>query len=352
MPDTIVSSLANTRLARGWSQAALAERAQVSRAEISAIETGRLMPSVTVALRLAAALGSTVEALFGAGDASAPAWAWTPEPDRDGRVWCASIAGRTHLFPVEPTAAGVIPHDAWFDGREVRSRTGRAAPERTLVLAGCDPTAGILARELARHDVRLLPLLRSSSAALDLLQRGVVHAAGLHFSTAAGTPANDITVRASAGTAWRLLHQLQWQSGVAIGSTRRERSTTALLRSNARWVNREEGSAARRTFDLMLGRRRRPAGYHRVVRDHRAVAVTISSGWAEAGVCVRPAAADARLAFIPMHQESYELCVSENMADDPRVRALVAVLQSKSYREQVADLPGCDAAHTGDVRAV
>jgi len=68
--------------------------------------------------------------------------------------------------------------------------------------------------------------------------------------------------------------------------------------------------------------------------------------------CVRPAAAEARLSFIPVQQEAYELCVAESQTDDPRIAALIATLQSTTYRQQLADIPGCDSAHTGDVRSV
>jgi DNA-binding XRE family transcriptional regulator len=50
---THTSALAQHRVTRGWSQAELAEASAVSRTEISAIETERLVPSVAVALRLA-----------------------------------------------------------------------------------------------------------------------------------------------------------------------------------------------------------------------------------------------------------------------------------------------------------
>ena len=108
---------------RGWSQAVLAEKSSVSRAEISAIETGRLIPSVSVALRIASAFGERVEAVFGAREARPLSWAWQPAAADDGRVWRASVNGRTLLFPVEPTAGGVLPHDAWFDGSQLQPRT-------------------------------------------------------------------------------------------------------------------------------------------------------------------------------------------------------------------------------------
>jgi len=344
-------TLTDLRRDRGWAQAVLAERSGVSRAEISAIETGRLVPSVSVALRIAAALGERVEAVFGVQKPRPLEWTWKPAID-DGRVWRASVNGRTLLFPVEPTAAGVLPHDAWFHEGQLQPRTAAGAPERTLVVAGCDPLVSLLARELARHDVRVLPLLRASTSALDLLRRGLVHAAGVHFTDAGGTSTNDRAVHAAAGPGHRLIHQVRWDTGIAVVGQRRERTPTALLRANVRWVNREEGSAARQAFDALLATRRRPAGYEHVVRDHRAVAATVSSGWAEAGVCVRPAAAEARLTFIPLHREAYELCVAESQFEDPRITALMTVLQSKSYRQLVGDLPGCESSQTGDVRSV
>ncbi len=348
------SYLTQLRQRHGWTQADLAGRSGASRAEISAIETGRLVPSVAVALQVAAALGEPVEVVFsGAGEQTHPDWAWPPA-GADPRVWQASVGGRRLLFPVEPTAAGAIPHDGRADHRTLQLLESQpAAPERTLVVAGCDPLVGLLVRELAAsHGIRVLPLLRSSARALELLRRGVVHVAGVHYTDTDGHNTNADVVRTTLGSGYRLVHQLRWDAGIAVWPQRRERTPRALLRAGVRWVNREEGSAARRVFDSLLAARRRPHGYDHVVGDHRAVAATVSSGWAEAGLCVRPAAADAQLGFIPLQQEAYELCVAEAQLDDLRVRALLAVLQSSTYRQWLADVPGCDSAHTGDVRKV
>jgi putative molybdopterin biosynthesis protein len=89
-----------------------------------------------------------------------------------------------------------------------------------------------------------------------------------------------------------------------------------------------------------------------VARDHRSVAAVVSSGWAEAGICVRPAAAEARVGFIPLHHEAYELCVADAQFGDPRIGALVATLQSQPYRDLIAAVPGCGSRETGTVRLV
>jgi molybdate-binding protein len=220
-------------------------------------------------------------------------------------------------------------------------------------MAGCDPLAGLLVHEMGtRHGIRVVPLLRSSAEALDLLRRGLAHVAGLHLTDASGRSTNHLSVKSVLGSGYRLLHQVQWESGIAVVGTRKERSADALLRANVRWVNREEGSAARRAFDLLLASRRKPSGYSHIVRDHRAVAATISSGWAEAGICVKPAAAEAQLRFIPLLKEVYELCVPDALLDDPRVSALVMTLQTTWYRRLLAGIPGCVSRDTGSVRLV
>ena len=52
------------RTERGWTQAELAERVGVSRKTINTIENDVFVPSTLTALKIAAAFGCAVEALF------------------------------------------------------------------------------------------------------------------------------------------------------------------------------------------------------------------------------------------------------------------------------------------------
>ena len=64
----MVGELKNTlkvqRAVKDLTQADLAERARVTRKSVNAIETGRMVPSIVLALRLAGALEVPVETLF------------------------------------------------------------------------------------------------------------------------------------------------------------------------------------------------------------------------------------------------------------------------------------------------
>jgi putative transcriptional regulator len=56
--------LRELRAVRRWSQADLADRLDVSRQTVNAIETGRYDPSLPLAFRIAEVFGDPIESLF------------------------------------------------------------------------------------------------------------------------------------------------------------------------------------------------------------------------------------------------------------------------------------------------
>ena len=71
MGESLDNRLREERARLGLTQAELAERVGVSRKTINTVENGVFVPSTALALRLARALGTTVEQLFqlpGGGD--------------------------------------------------------------------------------------------------------------------------------------------------------------------------------------------------------------------------------------------------------------------------------------------
>lgn len=60
----MTNRLRELRAERGWSQGDLADRLQVSRQSVNAIETGRYDPSLPLAFRIAELFGLAIEAIF------------------------------------------------------------------------------------------------------------------------------------------------------------------------------------------------------------------------------------------------------------------------------------------------
>lgn len=255
----------------------------------------------------------------------------------------AQVGGVPMRFPVEPTAAGVLP---WDGLAATRAPGSTGDPSRSLVLAGCDPAAALLVERVRRRTAfRVLPYVRASGPALDLLGAGLVHAAGLHLApTSAG---NADRVRERLGPGYRLLHVARWTEGLALAPGLGLDDVGKVVRARLRWVGREEGSGARQCLDAIFEGRPPVDGRNRVASDHRAVVEVVRAGWAQAGVCVRLAAEEARLDFLPVREEAYDLCFPARLAEDPGIRALAETVRSEAFRRDVAGLPGYDGRDTG-----
>jgi len=326
----------------------LAGRAGISRAAVSAIEGDRLSPSVTTALALAAVLDCSVEELFGCGKSGKRTeadWAWEPR-GQTSRYWEAEVASCRRLYPVEAVNLNPTPHDGvWQNGVLHGNAPGPA--EKSLVLASCDPVAGLLATEYARASgFRLLVFPRGGHAALDLVRQRRAHVAALHFSTDSAPGRNAALAGEQLAGDYRLLRLAKWQSGIALAGHDRSRSAESVARRHLRWAAREPGSAARECLDELLGRRHFDG---REVAGHASVAEAVRSGWAEAGVCVRFSAEEAGLNFLPLRTETLDFCFPASLEHDPRIQALRTLLRGRYWRQILSELPGYDARETGEI---
>lgn len=139
---------------------------------------------------------------------------------------------------------------------------------------------------------------------------------------------------------------------VAPGNPRQIHSFADLARPGVRIINRNRGSGTRLWLDQQLVRLALPAqalrGYEREVRTHLAVAEAIHGGRADAGLGVEAAARKYALDFIPLFQERFDLVMPSEQISDPRLRPLLDILTSLSFRRQVEALGGYQTEHTGD----
>lgn len=337
-----------TREERGWSQQELADRAGLSRTGVSAIEAGRLVPSTAAALALAAAFGCRVEDLFALAGQESASWAWPPgrEPCR---YWRALVGSRQLLYPVEASPLGSVPHDGIFrDGRFHDQPF--AEPVRTLVVACCDPAVGLLASEYARQTpYRMLVLPRGSRAGLELLATGLVHIAGLHLGSTTAQDGNRQVATQILGQPFQLLRITDWEEGLALAPGLAVQGIDSIIRGGLRWIGREPGSGARQVLDELSQGKIAP---EHLARDHRGVAQSIRSGFAQAGVSVRLVCEEEGVEFLSVRREAYELCVPHPALADPRVQALLGVVRSTTYRRLISALPGYDSSRTGEAETV
>lgn len=361
-----------TRLARGLSQGDLARTAGVTRQAISGIESGRWSPSLDVALALARALDSTVEALFGGVSEAPPVRSRLAvrseipagEDGEPGRLLLAEVAGDTVAFPLSgdhtmvpgfvpalATGPRAVENDPPLStsrrsrARDVEARR-IAAPTPTLAVAGCDPALALLLGPLQRHEppVNLAWWSTCNSKALELLEAGTVHAAALHRgieTSARPRPGIEIVGFAS------------WREGLAFHPRHRGRIRDLgdVVRQGLRIANRESGAEARRLLDAELSRLRidprQVSGYQSEANGHLLVASAIAAGMVDAAVTCEPAALAYGLDFIPWQSELSELHIPRSLLGSVEVRALLDVLAGRELPAQLAALEGYDADPCG-----
>ena len=362
------------RLAAGLSQQELARLAGISRQAYSALESGSANPSTQVALRLARALGTTVDSLFSlAEDVHEELQAEliggdiprvTPiEPEYPSRVQVVQVGDRLLVRSLSGAwatrqtlvdAEGLMLSGAGpgnrvlvqpYDAREI------AAP--SLCLMGCDPAGALLEQGLRRQGVRLVWSEEGSHQALAGLARGEAHVAGCHLKDDATGRYNLSWVGRLVPFPCTLVTFAAWQQGlmVAPGNPKGIYSTADLARPEVKIVNRQLGSGSRALLDRLLEEYGIPhgavGGYQQEVRGHLAVASAIASGLADAGIGVAAAAGATGLGFVPLEEERYDLVIPNHFLDEPGVRVLLDLLRQPVLQRRVESLGGYDVSTMG-----
>ena len=196
---------------------------------------------------------------------------------------------------------------------------------------------------------------RGSEESLALYARGGAEIAGFHVDK--GSPAASLR-RHLRPRRDRLLRFADRDQGllVAPGNPKKLRTMADIARRHAQFVNRQKGSGTRILVDRLLGEAGIPAGrvrgYEAEEYTHLAVAATVATGRADAGVGVQAAAARFDLAFVPLAKEHYWLALRERIASSAQVQSLVRALSGKPLSRLARSMPGYDIGGAGEIFTV
>jgi molybdate-binding protein/DNA-binding XRE family transcriptional regulator len=369
----VENRLAQIRKSRGVGASDLARRVGVSRQTIYAIEAGTYVPNTEVALNLARELEVTVDEMFSLQEGARQ----SPEslaaellsstmPAKGQPVRICQIGARWVSVPVSaspyyiPEADGIVKRTARTTGRaELVVFSKEEGARKRLVLAGCDPATGLLARMVEKiSGVEIVSAAASSKLALTWLNEGKVHIAGSHLEDLKTGEFNLPFIRKQfPGEEFTVVTFAQWEEGLVIspGNPKRLRKIEDLARKNVRFVNREPGSGSRALLDKLLETGGMDAqkihGYDRVAYGHLAAAYCVVSREADACLATRSAAQSFGLDFIPLHSERYDLVMRRRTTELPAVKAFLDVLQRATLRRKLEVLAGYDTSQTGTVIA-
>jgi putative molybdopterin biosynthesis protein len=231
--------------------------------------------------------------------------------------------------------------------------------ERTILAIGShELTLDLLADALRAQGHRLASANVGSLGGLVALSRGEAHLAGCHLlDEETGTYNLPFVRRILSGHAVAVVH-LAPPGGPARdapGNPLSLRTLKDLVRSHARYVNRQRGAGTRILLDLKLKEagigQEDVSGYDHEEFTHLAVAAAVQSGAADAGLGIRGAAKALAIDFVPLYWEDYQLVMPRPLLDDALLAPLLAILRDPAFAARVEALGGYDAQRMGCVVA-
>lgn len=230
-----------------------------------------------------------------------------------------------------------------------------------FIICGQDILLDVLARHLEKHANGLQTLRRfiGSYNGLVELYRGNVNIATAHlWDGDTGVYNIPYVRRILPGVPCVIVHLVCRMQGfyVAKGNPKNITTWKDLTRSDVLMINRERGCGVRVLIDEKLCKLGIPwqsiNGYENEELSHLAVASTVARGDADVAVGNEKAALQVQnVQFIPIQKERYDLIIKKDDIDKPQFQAILEILNSKEFKEELRGIGGYDLSDTGKIVA-
>ena len=267
-------------------------------------------------------------------------------------------------------AQAILEIPAQTEGLEqgIEVRAGLLVPEpaidRTLIVIGShDNTLDLLANALMGLDepIRLASSHVGSMGGLSALKSGATLVAGAHIFDPDSDDYNfPFIARHLPETPVEVVNLAIRHQGLIVqkGNPRAITGVQDLARPGLRFINRQRAAGTRILLDYHLKQAgiapEQVAGYDKEEFTHMAVAVNVLTGAADCGLGIFAAAKALDLDFIPLARERYDLLIAKSALDkngDPKIEALLAIVRSEEFQENIRALGGYETTLTGRVMA-
>lgn len=150
-----------------------------------------------------------------------------------------------------------------------------------------------------------------------------------------------------------LVHFVRRTQGfiVARGNPLNIGSIPDIIKTKARFINRQRGSGTQIAFDLMLERdsidKRKINGYNNEEYTHAAIASAVASGIADVGLGIETVARKLNIGFVPLFAENYYLLLKRDVLERQDVQSIVAAMKSNAFRKICRSFSGYDISRSG-----
>ncbi|KAF0198033.1 MAG: molybdopterin molybdotransferase [Bacillota bacterium] len=205
-----------------------------------------------------------------------------------------------------------------------------------------------------KEGVRLSSTHVGSMGGILALKRGECHFAGIHLLDSRDGMYNvSFVERYFPGKQMVLVNLVGRVQGLITTKGSAGSITSWHDLTNHRFVNRQHGAGTRLLLDYHLAQNgieaSQIAGYSREETTHLAVACAVHAGEADVGLGILPAARAFDLNFVPLALEQFDLLFHKEDLVDPCMTALLDIIRSASFKDEVAALGGYDTFKSGQI---
>jgi putative molybdopterin biosynthesis protein len=233
--------------------------------------------------------------------------------------------------------------------------------DESLVICGQDIVLDILTRYLEKQfpQVHFLRRYIGSIDGLIALYRGLANVVTAHLWDSDTDDYNTPYVRRLLpGHPTYIINLVYRMEGfyVAKGNPKNITTWTDLTKPEVRFINRERGSGARVLLDEQLRTldidHQNIVGYKDEEMTHLAIASKVAREEADVGLGIEKVAMQfVNLDFIPLQKERYDLVIRREDLERPYFQALMSILRSPSFRNEVMGIGGYDISRMGEIIA-
>ena len=264
----------------------------------------------------------------------------------EGAIPCSKVTGKW-LFPRHELDRWILSGLAIPAGM-----TARPAPP---IVGGSQDS--LLEWALRESGSGLASLPEGSEAGVERLLRAEVVAAAIHYHSTDVMDANPSIVARLAG-----LHD-----GVLVSVARREQGLLVppgnpkqvhtlgdVLTKGASMAVRQKGAGAQMLLDVLLTRLGTNVGALNQMLPPCLtgpdLANAVASGKADCGIATRAAAKAARLDFVPLQFEYFDLVLRQADYFRPPLQTLIKLLSGSIFTQRAGELTGYDVSQAGTIR--
>jgi molybdate transport repressor ModE-like protein len=255
------------------------------------------------------------------------------------------LSTKGHGSKLSPAAESFLNSVAEMERRfdrvsqdEVRRLSGELSslinprPMRWVFCSSSDPLIEQVIDGSAHIDYQTM----GSGQALERLLSGDADIAGFHLPDQDSLLQVQAHLKSAGMLAYPLMRRTQGLM-VSTGNPLRIKKLVDLARPEVRFINRQKGAGTRLLLDTLMEkegiRSDRIRGYRHEEFTHTAVATAIVAGTADAALGLKYIAAQFRLGFVPLEEETFYLAMSTKVHASKPIQKFIQSLQALAAKQ-------------------